>query len=235
MKTFALPALALSLLVLVPAAAQTAPETRPVASFHAIEVSNGIELQLASGATQHVEAAADDAEQLGRLKTEVRDGVLKITFDRKLNETWTMSRTRHLRVSVTATALTALHASSGSLVEVAGTFSTDKLDVSVSSGATLKAKFTSTDLRAQVSSGGVATVGGNAQRLDVGASSGGEFKGSELLARACEASASSGGTVDVAVQETLTAKASSGGDVRYSGSPKDVTRHTSSGGSVKGR
>ncbi|MDQ2769012.1 MAG: DUF2807 domain-containing protein [Bacteroidota bacterium] len=234
MKTFVLAAATFTLLALS-AAAQTAPEVRTVASFHAIEVSNGIELRLASGTAQRVEATADDAEQLARLKTEVRDGVLKITFDRKLNETWTMSKTRHLRVSVTATALTALHASSGSTVEVPGAFTTDKLDVSVSSGATLKAKFTSTDLRAQVSSGGVATVAGNAQRLDVGASSGGVFKGGELLARACDANASSGGTVDVAVQETLTAKASSGGDVRYSGSPKDVTRHTSSGGSVKGR
>ena len=38
----------------------------------------------------------------------------------------------------------------------------------------------------------------------------------------------------VAVQESLTANASSGGDVRYSGSPQ-VTKRTSSGGSVKNR
>jgi hypothetical protein len=55
-----------------------------------------------------------------------------------------------------------------------------------------------------------------------------------LLARACDATASSGGNVAVAVQETLSATASSGGDVRYSGSPR-VSRHTSSGGSVKSR
>ena len=234
MKTFVLPALALSLLALVPAFAQTAPEVRSVASFHAVEVSNGIELQLASGTVQHVDASADDAEQLARLKTEVSGGVLKITFERKLTETWTMTKTRHLRVSVTATSLTALHASSGARAEVVGAFTTQNLDVEVSSGATLKANFTSTDLRAQVSSGGVATLAGNAQRLDVGASSGGVFKGDDLLARACEASASSGGTVAVAVQETLTAHASSGGDVRYAGSPR-VSKHTSSGGSVKGR
>ena len=214
--------------------AQTAPQVRDVASFHAVEVSNGIELRLAPGTTQRVEASADDADQLERLKTEVRDGVLKISFERKLNETWTMSKTRHLRVSVTATSLDALHASSGARAEVVGPFTTQGLDVAASSGATIRATFSSTDLRAQVSSGGVATLAGTAQRLDVGASSGGVFKGSELLARACDASASSGGTVAVAVQETLTAKASSGGDVRYAGSPR-VSKRTSSGGSVKGR
>ena len=214
--------------------AQTAPQVRDVASFHAVEVSNGIELRLAPGTTQRVEASADDADQLARLKTEVRDGVLKISFERKLSETWTMTKTRHLRVNVTATSLTALHASSGARAEVVGAFTTQQLDVEVSSGAILKANFSSTDMRAQVSSGGVATLAGTAERLDVGASSGGVFKGGELTARACDASASSGGTVAVAVQETLTAHASSGGDVRYAGSPR-VSKHTSSGGSVKGR
>ena len=216
------------------ALAQTAPQMRAVASFHAVEVSNGIELRLAPGTTQRVEASADNADQLERLKTEVSDGVLKITFERQLSETWSMAKTRHLRVDVTATALTALRASSGARAEVVGAFTTQNLDVEVSSGATLKANFSSTDLRAQVSSGGVATLAGNAQRLDVGASSGGVFKGDDLLARACEAAASSGGTVAVAVQETLTAHASSGGDVRYAGSPR-VSKHTSSGGSVKQR
>ncbi|MET4074019.1 head GIN domain-containing protein [Hymenobacter sp. UYCo722] len=214
--------------------AQTAPQLRDVASFHAVEVSNGIELSLASGTTQRVEASADDADQLERLKTEVRDGVLKISFDRKLSETWTMTKTRHLRVNVTATSLDALHASSGAKAEVVGAFTTQKLDVEASSGATIKANFSSTDLRAQVSSGGVATLAGSAQRLDVAASSGGVFRGDALMARACEATASSGGDVAVAVQETLTAHASSGGDVRYAGSPR-VSKRTSSGGSVRGR
>lgn len=214
--------------------AQNAPQVRAVASFHAVEVSNGIELRLAPGTTQRVEASADDADQLARLKTEVRDGVLKISYDRELTEAMGFSKTRHLRVSVTATALTALHASSGAHAEVTGAFTTRKLDVEVSSGASLRATFASTDLRAQVSSGGVATLAGTAQRLDVGASSGGVFKGSALLARACDASASSGGNVAVAVQETLTANASSGGDIRYTGAPR-LSKRTSSGGSVKQR
>ena len=214
--------------------AQTAPQVRSVANFHAVEVSSGIVLRLTPGTTQRVEASADDADQLDRLKTEVRDGVLKISYDRALTESMGFNKPRHLHVNVTATSLTALHAGSGAHAEVIGAFTTQKLDVEVSSGATLKANFSSSDLRAQVSSGGVATLAGTAQRLDVGASSGGVFKGSELLARACEASASSGGNLSVAVQETLTANASSGGDIRYAGSPR-VSKRTSSGGSVKGR
>ena len=223
------------LLALVPALAQTAPEVRSLASFHAVEVSSGIELHLATGQPQLVQASADTPELLARLKTEVSDGVLKITFERKIDEVWgKKSYVRNLRVNVTTAPLTALKASSGAKVEVAGPYTTDNLKLDVSSGATLKAEFVVPNVQARVSSGGVATVTGKIQHLDVQASSGGVFKGSDLQATACEAAASSGGTVAVAVQETLTADASSGGDVRYSGSPK-VTKHTSSGGSVKSR
>ena len=223
------------LLALVPALAQTAPETRAVGSFRAIEVSNGIELRLAAGQTQRVEASADTPELLARIKTEVRDGVLKITFDRETSDFWSKRvNTRNLRVTVSAANLTGLEASSGASVEVAGPYATDQLTLGISSGATLRGEFTAKALEATVSSGSVATVTGKIQRLDVRASSGGVFRGGDLQAMACEVSASSGGTVAVAVQETLTANASSGGDVRYSGSPQ-VTKRTSSGGSVRGQ
>ena len=223
------------LLALVPALAQTAPQLRPVASFHAVEVGNGIELRLTTGQPQRVEASADTPELLARIKTEVRDGVLKITFDREMGDFWSKKvNNRNLRVNVTAADLTGLQANSGATAEVIGTYATDNLTLGVSSGATLRANFTANILQASVSSGGVATVTGKIQRLGVQASSGGVFRGDDLQAKACDASASSGGTVAVAVQESLTANASSGGDVRYSGSPQ-VTKRTSSGGSVKSR
>ncbi|MBD2770206.1 DUF2807 domain-containing protein [Hymenobacter sp. BT664] len=235
MKNLVVPAL-FWLLALVPALAQTAPEVRSVAAFHALEVSSGIEVSLTAGAAQRVEASADTPELRARLKTEVSDGVLKITFDRKADEVWGRKNfVRNLRVSVTAAPLTSLKASSGATVAVKGAYAPDNFRLDLSSGATLSAPdFTAKELQARVSSGGVAKLGGKIQRLDVQASSGGVFKGDNLQATTCDASASSGGNVAVAVQETLTADASSGGDVRYTGAPK-LTKHTSSGGSVKSR
>ena len=98
--------------------AQAGPQVRNVASFHAVEVGNGIELRLSSGATQRVVASADEADQLDRILTEVRDGVLKISFDREWAESLGLKNVHHLRVNVTATSLTALHASSGAHAEV---------------------------------------------------------------------------------------------------------------------
>ena len=222
------------LLALVPALAQTAPQARSVGSFRALKASDGIIVTLASGTAQRVEASADTPDMLARIKTEVSDGVLKVSFDHKLNEAWSKeNRPKNLRVSIVAAPLTAIDASSGARVDVKNAYAANDLALEASSGAVISAlSLTARAVRAEVSSGGVTSLGGKVQRLEVEASSGGVFKGQNAQAVACEAEASSGGTVDVAVQETLSAKASSGGDIRYSGSPK-VTKHTSSGGSVK--
>ncbi|OGX89074.1 hypothetical protein BEN47_08060 [Hymenobacter lapidarius] len=225
------------LLALVPALAQTAPEVRSLGNFTAVDVSGGVQVTLAAGPIQRVEASADTPELLARLKTEVRDGVLKVSFDHKLNEAWSKdNRPRNLRVSIVAAPLTALEVGSGSRVEVKNGYTVGDFRLEVGSGAVVSAPdFTAKSVQARVSSGGVATLSGNVESLNVQASSGGVFKGDNLQATACEASASSGGTVAVAVQKKLTANASSGGDVRYGGSPQAVTKHTSSGGSVKKR
>ncbi len=165
----------------------------------------------------------------------MRDGVLKISFERDKSEFWGRKATvRNLRVNVTTAApLRALNAHSGARAIVTGPYAAQDLRLGVSSGATLRAAFSATNLDVSVSSGGVVTLSGNSQRLNVKVSSGGVFKGDELQAATCDASASSGGNVAVAVQKSLTAEASSGSDVRYLGTPQ-VTKHTSSGGSVRG-
>ena len=224
------------LLALVPAFAQTAPEVRSVAAFHALEVSGGVQVTLASGPTQRVEASADIPEFLGRIKTEVRDGVLKVSFEHKLNESWSKdNRPRNLRVSIVAAPLTGIEASSGSRVEMKNAYAAGDIRLAASSGATITApNFTAKSVQASVSSGAVASLSGKVQSLDVRASSGGEFKGRDVQATTCEASASSGGSIAVGAQDKLTADASSGGSVRYASSAQ-VTRHTSSGGSVSNR
>lgn len=224
------------LLALVPALAQTAPEVRSVAAFQALEVSGGVQVTLTSGTTQRVEASADTPELLARLKTEVRDGVLKVSFDHQMNETWSKNnRPRNLRVSIVAAPLTGIEASSGSRVEVKNAYAVGDFKLDASSGAVVSVPdFTAKSVQANVSSGAVATLGGKVQTLSVHASSGAVFKGQDVQAATCDASASSGGTINVAVQEKLNANASSGGDVRYAGSPQ-LTKHTSSGGSVKSR
>ncbi|WP_375416675.1 head GIN domain-containing protein [uncultured Hymenobacter sp.] len=235
MKNLLTLALLWLLALAAPALAQTPFEVRPVDTFSALEVSSGIELHLTAGPTPRVEVSADTPELQARIKTEVSGGVLRVSFEQTREEQRSRQKTaRHLRVNVTAPPLTALRASSGATIAVAGSYSPEKLEIDLSSGAVLTADLTAPAVQAHLSSGGIATLTGQIQRLDVRAASGGIFKGSGLQAATCQAEASSGGIITVGVEKTLTAEASSGGGVRYTGSPQ-VTKRTSSGGHVSSR
>ncbi|WP_151089429.1 head GIN domain-containing protein [Hymenobacter baengnokdamensis] len=234
MKNLFFPVL-LWLLALVPALAQTSSEVRAVSSFHAVEVSSGIELYVTAGTPQRVEVTADTPENRARIKTTVEDGVLRVKFDMQASDLWRNNRHNKLRVNVTAARLTGLSASSGSELQVKSTaYATADLRLSVSSGASLKGDFAAASIQAELSSGAEAVVSGTTQRLGVRTSGGGSFNGKNLRTSDCEAEASSGGSVAVEVQKTLSARASSGGSVTYGGAPQ-VSKHTSSGGSVSGR
>jgi hypothetical protein len=65
------------------------------------------------------------------------------------------------------------------------------------------------------------------------ASSGSSIDADQLKAQRVKADVSSGATIKCNVEEELIAEASSGGSVKYSGSPKMVDVDKSSGGSVR--
>ena len=218
-------------LVLMPALAQTS-QVRSVVTFRAINVGTGIELTLTAGSTQRVEVSAATDDYRNHIETTVSNGVLTLRY-KNLDERARDDRSnKYLRASVTADQLTALTAGSGSAVRTSGNFAaTQEFRLDVSSGAAVKANLATAALTVRQSSGSIIDLSGRAARLDLASSSGSTFDGEDLKTDHCRAEASSGNSV---VKEDLVAEASSGGSVRYYGTPA-LTKRTSSGGSVRGR
>lgn len=237
MKNLLFPAL-LAGLAFAPALAQTTPDAaaqpRPVAAFHAIEVSSGVDLYLTSGEPAQVAVSATSPEDRDLIKTTVTDGVLRISFDHSKTKWDRHAPDKHLRAYVTAARLTGLAASSGAGVQVQGRYPADSLQIDLSSGASLRADFAATALSVRLGSGSDATLAGRTTRLVVRAGSGSTFNGKNLQAAHGQADASSGATVQLVAEQTLAATASSGGAVRYSGAAQ-VSTAASSGGSVSRR
>ena len=73
---------------------------------------------------------------------------------------------------------------------------------------------------------------GKLLKLEVNSSSGSEINTSELLANEVKAGSSSGSSIEVHPIVSLDAKASSGSDIKYFNLPKNVTKSSSSGGSI---
>ncbi len=209
-------------------------ETRQLKDFSSIHVSNGIELLITKGDDEAVAVGATEIKYRDRIKTEVKDGQLKIWYewDNKV-VSWGNDKKKSLKAYVSYKALNNLIVSSGASVKHSDEFVADILQVSVSSGGILKFSLKVEKLSIKVVSGAVSELSGSAKSIDIIANSGAIFKGYNLQTEDCNASATSGGSIKITVNKELTAKANSGGGISYKGSGLIKNIDTGSGGSVK--
>lgn len=205
---------------------------REVKNFHAIKVSDGIDLYLSQGNEEAVAVSASEPKYREKIITEVENGVLKIYYDRESNWYSNNSDRKKLKAYVSFKTLDMLKGNAGADISMDGELKSDKLDVELSSGASFTGKVDIAKLSVDQSSGSGSNFTGKASILTVETSSGAVFRGYDLESDFCNAKASSGGSVRVTVNKELSAKASSGGGIHYKGGGviKDVD--TGSGGSV---
>jgi hypothetical protein len=202
------------------------------ASFSAIHVSDGIELLLTQGNEESIAVSASDPKFMERFKTEVVDGTLKIYYDNK-TMVWNNNEKRKLRAYVSFKTLEVLKASSGSDVKAKSVLSLEKLQLSVNSGAQFNGDLNIGNMDVSQSSGSLVNATGKAEKIKIDISSGAIFKGYELAVDYGDVKATSGGEIRITVNKELSAKANSGGGIKYKGEGvlKDI--NVNSGGSVK--
>ncbi len=187
-------------------------QKREISSFHAIQTSSGIEVIITKGDKPELAVSVEDNEYLQAVRTVVENGTLKISRsgDWKLWRKW---KSWKAKVYVSYTDLDEVRANSGGSVK-----GTDvKLD----------------KLFASMNSGGYITLTGTVGDLTVEGSSGAQFGGYSLNVTNCHASTNSGAGIHVTVAKEISAKASSGGFIRYKGEALIRDINVNSGGSVK--
>ncbi len=187
-------------------------EKRTVGSFHAIEVSAGIQVIITKGDKEELAVAASDKELINKVETVVKNGVLKISrqSDWKF---WENFKNPRIKVYVSYTNLDGLEASSGASIKGSG-IDLNKLFVHQSSGAFIE-------------------LSGSADNLEVSGNSGSQFNGYDLKTVTCNADVNSGANIKVNVSKEISAKANSGGSIRYKGDGSIRDINVNSGGSVK--
>lgn len=207
-------------------------EARNVSGFHAIKISQGIQLMMKQGDKEGVAVSAASKEDRDNIKTEVFNGVLKIYYDTKWYKNWNSSG-KKLRAYVSFKQIDMLEGSSGSSTTIEGNMTGNNMKIELSSGADFKGAVDGSSLTIDGGSGATAHVSGKVQSVSIEASSGAGVYGYELVSDKCDADASSGGVIQVSVNKELSAEASSGGDIRYKGNGVITKVSTGSGGSIK--
>ena len=191
-------------------------QPRSIGSFHAIKVSNAIDLYLSQSDEEALAVSAVKEEFRDHIKTVVEDGVLKITYD---DDSRWFRGNKKLKAYVSFKTLDKLTATGASDVVVNGTLKANNLVISMGGASDLKVNGTleATSLSITLSGASDATIKGKVGTLKVDANGASDFKGFELVADNGDVEASGASDIKVTVNKELNARASGASDVHYRG------------------
>jgi hypothetical protein len=206
-------------------------EKRNVTAFTGIRVSHAIDLYLTQGDEDGIAVSATETKYRDRIKTEVKDGILKIWYDNE-GFKWNMGN-KKMRAYVSFKNISKLHASGASDVFVNGTLKATDLDMDLSGASDFKGDIDITNLKANISGASDITASGKVGSLVIDASGASDFKGYDLVAQTCDAEASGASDIKITVDKELNARASGASDIRIKGNGVIRKMSNSGASSVK--
>ena len=209
-------------------------QARTVGSFHGIKVSNAFDVIIQQGNDEGVVVSASEEKYRSRIKTEVINGVLHISFDNGNVWKWS-SENRKLKAYVSVKNLDFIEASGACDVKVDGVLKGGKLKVQLSGASSLKGEVKFTDLVIGQSGASDSKITGSVTNLDIDVSGASDFKGFDLITENCKAEASGASDIRITVNKDLRVNASGASDVEYKGSAMISDFKTSGASSLKKR
>jgi len=205
-------------------------EVRNEKGFHAIQVSDAINLYLSQGDEEAVAVSARDIKYRDRIRTEVKNGVLKIWY---ANEGWRWANgNKKLKAYVSIKILDKLSASGASDVLVDGTISGDRLDINLSGASDFKGAVKLNELNIDQSGASDITIRGSVGKLTIEASGASDTKGYDLVTDNCTAHASGASDIKISVNKELNVHASGASSIYYRGTAVIRELHSSGASSV---
>jgi Putative auto-transporter adhesin, head GIN domain len=182
---------------------------------------------LSQSSEEAVAVSAAETKHRDRIKVEVKDGILHISYDSK-GMSWSTGN-KKLKAYISFQQIDELDISGACDVFITGTLKASELTIKQSGASDLKGKLDVNKLTVDLSGASDMLVSGTATQLSVEASGASDFKGYELITETCDARASGASDVKITVNKELSAQASGASDVRYKGN--GVIRDIKSSGS----
>lgn len=205
--------------------------SRSVGTFNAIDVaiSSDVKVTVADGAIPRVELVGYE-NVMKHIKTEVKDGILHITFD--LDDTWQIDD-EDVEVVVTVPSLSAFSLSGSPDAEIYGNLkgAEFKLDVSGASSVMIDNINTEKLLVDMSGASELNIKGGVVKIANYDISGAGKIEAFPLQTEETNASFSGAAEGEVSVSKKLDAGISGAGSIKYKGTP-EVVKHISGVGSV---
>jgi len=203
-------------------------------SFHAIVVSNAINLYLSQGNEEAVALSAADKNDIDKIVTQVDNGVLKIFVQNKGMFGWGW-KDKKWKAYVSFKDLDRIVASGASNVFIEGGLNANKLAIHLSGASDLKGALKADDLDIHVSGASDASLEGNTSTASIEASGASNIKAYGLITEKCKVQASGASDIKITVNKELEAYISGASGIQYKGSAVISSMHSSGASSVSKR
>ncbi|MBS1626382.1 MAG: DUF2807 domain-containing protein [Bacteroidetes bacterium] len=192
-------------------------QPRKVENFNSIEVSSAVLLYISQGKETAVAVSVDGNENIDKIKTVVKNGVLKIYVDNGMWNKWSWGD-KKIKAYVTVSDINKIEASGASRVIIADKIKASDLKLQLSGASSLKGQIEANTLSLNLSGASSTTLNGTTTTLNIDASGASSIKAYDLMANTCNAEASGASSIRVNVTKEFTKiQASGASSIRYKG------------------
>jgi hypothetical protein len=209
-------------------------EARKVSGFHGIKISNAFDVIIKQGNEEAVVVSASDEKFRDRIKVNVVNGILQISYDNEKVWKWS-NENRKLRAYISVKNIDKLDVSGATDIKIDGVLKGSNLKVDLSGASSLKGAISYTSVTVDQSGASNSKLSGTVTNLDVDVSGASDFTGFDLVTENCRAEASGASDVKITVNKDLKVDASGASDIQYKGTASVSDLRTTGASSLKKR
>jgi hypothetical protein len=193
-------------------------ETREAKNFTSISVSNAFDVYLTQGNEEAVAVSASEQKYKANIKVEVKDGVLKISYDEEGKFWKRLTGNMKLKAYISFKSVNKIIASGACDIHLQGKITAADLSINLSGASDWKnGEVKANKLSVNLSGASDMTVTGSSTDLKIDASGASSFKSWDFATDNCNVQASGASSVSFTVNKELNAHASGASSIHYKG------------------
>jgi hypothetical protein len=210
-------------------------QKREVGNFTGVKISGAIELIISQGAESTVAISAAEIEEVEKIETEVRGGILYIELkDRKnwFSDQWNTMNKKY-KAYISAPDIRSIESAGSGSIQIVGTIKTEILELVLAGSGNIKGSIDVEELQMEQSGSSNIRLSGKAVKAEFNCSGSGNLQSPDLIIDFCEVSLSGSGNADITVEKELSGSLSGSGNIRYKGNAEITEKSISGVGKIR--
>lgn len=204
-------------------------ETRTTSDYDAIKISGSFDVDLVAGQEGKIILKGEE-NLLSAIKVEVEDNVLKVYVERNSNIRPSIGK--KIQVTIPFDKISEVNLSGSGNIQSKDVIKNDKFLAKLSGSGNFNLAVDSNNLELNLSGSGNVRLKGNANNFTTKLSGSGDIDTTELQSKIVDVNVSGSGNSKINCKESLTARVSGSGNIKYTGNPEKRDVKISGSGNI---